>query len=58
MRLLAISGSLRRDSHNTRLLRVAARLVPPPAELELFGGRLVEAAAEHRQRRAELPIAA
>ncbi len=38
MRLLAISGSLRRDSHNTRLLRVAARLVPPPAELELFGG--------------------
>jgi chromate reductase, NAD(P)H dehydrogenase (quinone) len=38
MRVLAISGSLRRDSHNTRLLRVAARLAPPPAELELFGG--------------------
>lgn len=38
MRVLAISGSLRRDSHNTRLLRVAAQLVPPPAELELFDG--------------------
>jgi len=36
MRVLAISGSLRRDSHNTRLLRGAARLAPPPAELELF----------------------
>jgi chromate reductase, NAD(P)H dehydrogenase (quinone) len=38
MRVLAISGSLRRDSHNTRLLRVAAQLAPPPAELELFDG--------------------
>ena len=36
MRVLAISGSLRRDSHNTRLLRAAAELMPPPAELELF----------------------
>jgi chromate reductase len=36
MRVLAISGSLRRDSHNTRLLRVAAALAPPPAELEFF----------------------
>jgi chromate reductase, NAD(P)H dehydrogenase (quinone) len=38
MRVLAISGSLRRHSHNTRLLRAAARLAPPPAELELFEG--------------------
>jgi chromate reductase len=38
MRLLGISGSLRRDSHNTRLLRVAVQLAPPPAELELFDG--------------------
>jgi chromate reductase len=38
MRVLGISGSLRRESHNTRLLGVAARLVPPPAELELFEG--------------------
>jgi chromate reductase, NAD(P)H dehydrogenase (quinone) len=38
MRVLAISGSLRRDSHNTRLLRVATELAPPLAELELFEG--------------------
>ena len=36
--MLGISGSLRRGSHNTRLLQVAAQLVPPPAELELFDG--------------------
>jgi chromate reductase len=34
--VLGISGSLRRDSHNTALLRVAAELLPPPAELVLF----------------------
>jgi chromate reductase len=38
MRILGISGSLRRDSHNTRLLRAAAGLLPPGAELELFDG--------------------
>jgi chromate reductase len=38
MRVLGISGSLRRESHNARLLGVAAKLVPPPAELELFEG--------------------
>jgi chromate reductase len=38
MRVLGISGSLRGESHNTRLLRVAAELLPPPAELELFEG--------------------
>jgi chromate reductase len=43
MRVLAISGSLRRDSHNTELLRAAAELMPPSAELELFDGlRVVE----------------
>jgi chromate reductase len=36
MKVLAISGSLRRDSHNTTLLRAAAELLPPPVELELF----------------------
>ena len=36
MKLLAISGSLRRDSHNTALLRAAAELLPPPVELEHF----------------------
>jgi chromate reductase len=38
MRILGISGSLRRDSHNTRLLRAAAELLPPGAELQLFDG--------------------
>ncbi len=38
MKVLAISGSLRRDSHNTVLLRAAAELVPPPVELEIFDG--------------------
>jgi chromate reductase, NAD(P)H dehydrogenase (quinone) len=37
MRVLGISGSLRRDSHNTELLRAAAALLPPGAELELWG---------------------
>jgi chromate reductase len=36
MRVLGISGSLRRDSHNTELLRAAAELLPPEAELELW----------------------
>jgi chromate reductase, NAD(P)H dehydrogenase (quinone) len=36
--VLAISGSLRRDSHNTALLRAAAELLPPPVELEIFDG--------------------
>ena len=38
MRVLGISGSLRRDSHNTRLLRAAAALLPPETELELWEG--------------------
>ncbi len=38
MKVLAISGSLRRDSHNTALLRAAAELLPPPVELETFEG--------------------
>src|ERR1700691_4328239 len=36
MRLLAISGSLRRDSHNTTLLRAAAALLPPEVELVIY----------------------
>src|SRR4051794_6172508 len=36
MRILAISGSLRRDSHNTALLRAAAELLPPGVELEIY----------------------
>ncbi len=38
MRVLAISGSLRRGSHNTRLLRAAGELLPPSARLELLDG--------------------
>ena len=38
MRVLAISGSLRKDSHNTRLLRAAAIALPSGVELELYDG--------------------
>jgi chromate reductase len=38
MRILGLSGSLRRDSHNTSLLRAAAKALPPGVELELFDG--------------------
>jgi chromate reductase len=38
MRVLGISGSLRRGSHNTALLRAAAELLPPPVGLEIFEG--------------------
>ncbi len=36
MRVLGISGSLRRDSFNTALLRVAAERLPAGAELTIF----------------------
>jgi len=39
MRVLGISGSLRRDSHNTKLLRAAGELVEAEgAEFEVFEG--------------------
>jgi chromate reductase len=38
MRVLGISGSLRGDSHNGRLLRAAAALLPPEVELVRFAG--------------------
>jgi chromate reductase len=38
MRVLGISGSLRRDSHNTELLRAAATLLPSGVEFELHDG--------------------
>ena len=37
-RILGISGSLRRDSHNTNLLRTAAEAAGPEVELELYDG--------------------
>ena len=38
MRILGLSGSLRPGSHNTSLLRAAARMVPPGVELEVYDG--------------------
>jgi chromate reductase len=38
MRILAISGSLRRGSHNTSLLRAAEELLPPTLELVFWDG--------------------
>jgi chromate reductase, NAD(P)H dehydrogenase (quinone) len=38
MRVLGITGSLRSGSHNGRLLRAAAQLLPPDAELVEFDG--------------------
>jgi chromate reductase len=37
VRVAGISGSLRGESHNTKLLRAAAELLPPGAELDLVG---------------------
>ena len=38
MKVLAVSGSLRRDSHNTKLLRAAAELLPAEVDFELWEG--------------------
>jgi chromate reductase, NAD(P)H dehydrogenase (quinone) len=38
MKVLGISGSLRRDSHNTKLLRTAGGMLPPGVELDLWEG--------------------
>ena len=37
MRILGISGSLRRDSYNTRLLAAAADALPDDVELVRWG---------------------
>lgn len=38
MKLLAVSGSLRRESYNTKLLRAAEELLPSVVEMELWDG--------------------
>jgi chromate reductase len=38
MKILAVSGSLRRDSYNTQLLRAAAEAAPERVEVELWDG--------------------
>jgi chromate reductase len=43
VRVLGISGSLRRDSHNTKLLREAARHTPDGVELEILDPELLRA---------------
>ena len=58
MRVLGISGSLRAESLNTRLLRAAAELLPPGARLELYGGlRDVPPYDEDDERRGPRPAA-
>ena len=37
-RILGVFGSLRRDSHNTSLLRAAAEAAGPYVQLELYDG--------------------
>ncbi|MDP8911199.1 MAG: NAD(P)H-dependent oxidoreductase [Actinomycetota bacterium] len=36
MRILAVSGSLRRQSYNTALLRAAAEVAPPDVEVDFY----------------------
>jgi chromate reductase len=38
VKILAVSGSLRSNSHNTRLLRAAAEVAPEEIEVELWDG--------------------
>jgi chromate reductase len=38
LRILGLSGSLRRGSHNTSLLQAAATVLPPGVELEVYDG--------------------
>ena len=51
MRILAISGSLRRDSHNTRLLRHLAEQAPAGLEIEVWDGPEVHPAVRRGRRR-------
>jgi len=52
MRILGISGSLRRDSHNTRLLRGVGELLPEGVELEVFASQAYADAGAFPRRRA------
>jgi chromate reductase len=38
LRILGLSGSLRRGSHNTRLLRAAAEMLAPGVRLDVYDG--------------------
>jgi len=57
MRVLGISGSLRQQSHNTELLRAAARRLPPGVEFELYEGlKDIPAFNEDEERNAPLAV--
>jgi chromate reductase, NAD(P)H dehydrogenase (quinone) len=56
MRILGLSGSLRRDSHNTRLLKTATRHLPGHVELVLWDG-LADIPPYDADREAEEPAA-
>src|SRR5436305_9578118 len=57
MRVLGISGSLRQQSHNTELLRAAARRLPPGVEFELYEGlKDIPAFDEDEERTAPLAV--
>ncbi len=57
MRILAISGSLRRDSHNATLLRAAVALLPPEVEVVVYE-RLGEVPSFNEDDVAQRPAAA
>jgi chromate reductase, NAD(P)H dehydrogenase (quinone) len=58
MQVLAISGSLRRDSWNTKLLDAAAELLPPGAALELYDGLKAVPPYDEDDDNADAPAAA
>lgn len=57
MRILGISGSLRRGSYNTSLLRAAGELLPDDVELELWEGLKSVPPYDHDDDTAEAPAA-
>jgi chromate reductase len=57
MKVLAISGSLRRDSYNTTLLRAAKEVASEEVEVELFDGLKDIPAFDEDDERGEAPTA-
>ena len=55
MRILGISGSLRKDSHNTALLRAAAELLPPGVRARAVRRPAGDPALRRRRGRARAP---
>jgi chromate reductase, NAD(P)H dehydrogenase (quinone) len=58
MKVLGIAGSLRRGSHNAKLLRTAAELLPPSVELEVFDGLKAVEPYDHDDDRGGGPVGA